>query len=272
MTKNETTLCWYCGKEIPYQEDLRAYCRDCKDKKDKDYSDLYERYLKEQSLVMYEKALRQMEHQKFSMHYYYEACNVIKEKIKQDYRSFDSSHEIMVAIELINNKIKTIPHKKIERYTVDFMLPDLKIVLEIDGAWHYTSQNMLKDAKRDIEIISSLGVGWEVIRVKTSQVETKLMELVDFIKKTYKERQLLRKKHHGILPDNYSDHTKILYKDILELYKYDKDYMTDIEQKEINEKNESRLFNKYNKYPKRYKTQYYNIKNYFEAKKRGDQN
>ncbi len=269
MESVDTTLCWLCGKEIPYNEEgNRAYCDDCGRKVEEENKITYEEYLKLSALVRYEKALKTMEQQKINMHYYYEACQVVKERLLKDYNSFESSHEIMVAIELINNEIKIIPQKKINQYTADFMLPDLKIILEIDGYWHNNSKTLLRDAKRDVDIIDELGAGWEVIRVKTTTIEKRLMYLVDDIKKEYKERQLLRKNNHGILPDGFNDHTKILYKDMLGLYKYEEGYVTDIEEKELAEKRQARCYNGGSKKSSNYRNRYYRIKGYFEAKKR----
>lgn len=259
----ETTICWYCEKEIPYEESgKRAYCHECKKIVQDEHEKLINEYLKNKALIMYENAITKMEEQKINMHYYYEACGVVKERILKDCNTFDSALEIMACIELINNEIKVKPQVEFGKYKVDFLLPDLKIVLEIDGYWHNSSKVMLRDAKRDVEILNELGSGWEIIRVKTSQIEKRLAYLVDDIKKIHKERQLLRKKNMGILPDNYNEHTKILYKDMLGLYKYDSAYLTQTERQEIKNSVELKCYGRGKK-----NSDYYKIREYFESKK-----
>lgn len=261
----ETTICWYCEKKIPYDETgKRAYCDDCKKLVQEEHDDLIKQYLKAKTLVMYENALEKMESQKINMHYYYEACQVVKERALKDYTTFDSALEIMASIELVNNKIMVKPQVEFGKYKVDLMLPDLKIILEIDGYWHNNSKKMLSDAKRDIEILNQLGPGWEIIRLKTTQIEKRLSYLVDDIKKVYKERQLLRKRNRGILPDNYNEYTKILYKDILGLYKYDSSYLTETEKEEMNISTELKCYSHAKK-----DNDYDKIKKYFENKKNG---
>lgn len=259
----DTTICWNCEKEIPYNENgKRAYCNECQKYVEEEHNKNVQDYLRCKTLLMYENALNKMEKQKINMHYYYEACQVVKEKALKECNTFDSAEEIMVCIELINNEIKVKPQVKFGKYKVDLMLSDLKIILEIDGALHNNSKNMLRDAKRDIEILNELGNGWEIIRIRTSQIEKRLMYLVEDIKKIYKQRQELRRNNHGILPDNYNDYTKLLYKDVLGIYKYDQAYLTETDKQEIKNSIELKCYKKPNK-----NNDYNKIKNYFEKKK-----
>jgi very-short-patch-repair endonuclease len=102
---------------------------------------------------------------------------------------FQSTEEIVAAIELVKNKIKVIHQQKIKGYTVDFILPDLKVALEIDGEIYHT--DMQKDAIRDCCIEMGLGVGWKVIRIKTKLINTNINKLVPEIIKA-KSKGLLR--------------------------------------------------------------------------------
>lgn len=269
----DSMICWLCGEEMPYSNSLkRTYCSNCKEKAKEKQKKLINDYLKHKTLIMYENALEKMEKQKIDMSFYYEACQVVKERALKDYNTFDSALEIMTCIELINNEIMVKPQVEFGKYKVDFMLPDLKIILEIDGYWHNNSKKMLSDAKRDIKILNQLGPGWEIIRLKTTQIEKRLNTLVDNIKKIYNERQLLRKRNRGILPDNYDDYTKILYKNILGIYKYDNSYLTDTEKEEMNSRGELNCYKKHkrtNDYDKLEQENLNKIKNYFENKKNG---
>lgn len=96
---------------------------------------------------------------------------------------FQSTEEIMVAIELLKNKVKTIHQQKINRYTVDFVLPDKKIILEVDGDIFHS--DLEREGKRDANILFAMGLDWYVVRIPTAKVNkdiTKLMEEIEKIK------------------------------------------------------------------------------------------
>lgn len=93
---------------------------------------------------------------------------------------FQSTEEIMVAIELLRHNIKTIHQQKIDRYKIDFVLPDLKIILEVDGEIYHN--DITKQGIRDGTIILRLGLDWKVLRVPTKKINkniTKLKKLID---------------------------------------------------------------------------------------------
>lgn len=225
----EKLSCWRCGKEVYSTSSFRAYCKECKEVIYKEREQQTNEYIIMKSKVMFENAMKSMEKQKLDMDYYQEACYVVKDLIERKPNTFDSSCEIMACIQLINNEVKVTPQYKIKNYTVDFYLPELKIILEIDGYNHNSSKNLLYDAKRDANILQELGSGWEVIRIKTTLIEKRLAFLLEQIKREYKSRQIYRKNYNGILPDNFSDSTKALYKHILEISKYNESYKSNIE-------------------------------------------
>jgi very-short-patch-repair endonuclease len=114
---------------------------------------------------------------------------------------FDSAHEIVAAVILIHNEVRTKTQYKVGAYRVDFYLPELKIVLEIDGERHRHKKQ--HDNERDIFIRKELGSDHEIIRVKTERIEENAELLVEAIKSIKEERQELRKKNFGCLPTWY---------------------------------------------------------------------
>lgn len=240
----ENVTCWRCGIEMVVdttKRTLRTYCKDCKLLVYDERRAITEEYLMLKSKVMFENAMRGLEKQKLDMDYYHEACDAVKNLVDRKPTTFDSAAEIMTCIQLINNEIEVKPQYKINNYTVDFYLPTLKIILEIDGHNHNSASKLLSDAKRDVEIMNNVDNDIEIIRVRTSFIEKKVMYLLEYLKKEYRDRRLYRKNYNGILPDNYSDHTKVLYRDILNISKKNDDYKPDIQisseecQKELRE-------------------------------------
>jgi very-short-patch-repair endonuclease len=109
---------------------------------------------------------------------------------------FGSTEEMMAALVLIKDKIKLKHQYKIGRNKVDFLLPDYKIVLEIDGELYHGIENKKKDDKRDKKILGVLGSEWDVLRIKTKDVNSKAYKITDAVKryKTLKNTLLKRTK------------------------------------------------------------------------------
>lgn len=73
---------------------------------------------------------------------------------------FDSIPEAIACIELLYIGAKVIPQQKIGRYTVDFCLPDEKLIIEIDGALYH--QNPNEEYWRDVAIKRLAGDDWVI--------------------------------------------------------------------------------------------------------------
>lgn len=94
--------------------------------------------------------------------------------------SYGSVPEVMAAIELLKNKLKIIPQQKIGKYRVDFVLPDLKVILEIDGKPYHT--DLQKEGVRDIYLRLRLGMSWTIIHFPVEYIEKDVTKLVPYIK------------------------------------------------------------------------------------------
>ena len=95
----------------------------------------------------------------------------------------------MVVLELLRWKIKVHHQVKIYSYSVDFVLPDLKVVLEIDGPMHRLNSVKEKESIRDELICLALGSDYEVIRINTENINLNVTKLLDGIKAIKKYRR-----------------------------------------------------------------------------------
>ncbi len=81
---------------------------------------------------------------------------------------FDSVPEAVACIELLHIGAKVIAHQKVGDYTVDFCLPDEKLVVEIDGSIYHADET--REQMRDYALKHMLGEGWEVRHIPADAV------------------------------------------------------------------------------------------------------
>lgn len=212
--------CWYCGHEIPSSvayHSQRSFHPDCLIKFQTERDKQLEDYLRLKMKVMFERALREMEKQDdVYVTKYYDEAQLVREMALNNVNKFQSSDEMMAAMELVRKRVKTKVQYHIGHRRVDFLLPELHVALEIDGALHRFKIN--KDSQREIEImddLKKLGGNWEIIRVPTDLIEKNLTKLVPAIKALYKVRQELRAKNGGFLPSYWSRTNRIAQIDAL---------------------------------------------------------
>lgn len=183
-------------------EGYRAYCKKCYEKYQKDMENIKAEYIKNKTALMLERAIRILERQKIVIDSYREAVSVVREFSSENPGKFASAHEMIAAIVLIKNRVKTKTQYKIGKYRADFCLPELKIILEIDGDRHENS--LYQDNERDKNIRNILGKDWEVVRIKTEYLEQNAKMLIKAIKTIRAEKQKIRSSNYGLLPEWYS--------------------------------------------------------------------
>ena len=113
---------------------------------------------------------------------YKRAINVVHKNLHNK-GWFQSTEEIMVAIELLKNRVKVIHQQKVKNYKVDFVLPDMKVLLEVDGAIYHN--NLRREGERDGNILLAMGLDWNVVRISTDRINkdvTKLMKAIKAVK------------------------------------------------------------------------------------------
>lgn len=199
--------CCICGGEVEtinYKSSLKYTCQECKAKKlladkEKKQSDDYDTKEKK-----FDNAVERIRKIVGNICDYTYAIEKIHSKL-HIHGWFDSTEEIMVAIELVKNKIKARHQVKFGRYRADFVLPDEKIVLEVDGHIYHTESTREKETVRDDLIILALGADWEVIRISDTLINQNITKLISAIRKVRDKRRKLREKNNGTLPEWYSD-------------------------------------------------------------------
>lgn len=105
---------------------------------------------------------------------------------------FQSTEEVMVAMELIRKGIKAHHQVKVYNYSVDFILPDLKVVLEIDGKLYHGKDKEKYSEERDRLICEKLGDGWEIIHIDTDNINKNVTRLMAAINAVLKRRKRIK--------------------------------------------------------------------------------
>lgn len=201
----KTIHCWTCGVKLNKKRHWngigREYCDECFENEKKNAED-YQYFRK---INMHNTALFILERQKnANIEDYKEASEVVLDFVLEGTKSFDSSSEIVAAMELIKQRVHCRVQEKILNYRVDFVLPDFQVVLEIDGDHH--KSRITYDGQRDIEIRKELnksGGKWEVVRIPTEHINTNVRKLLDAVIIVSDRRRELRGKNDGFLPSHY---------------------------------------------------------------------
>lgn len=201
-------LCTDCGAEVMSLNYIRGQKYRCKKCRAEEYFSDKERRTEINNEAKERKFLNAVKRMDKMMCWgdaYRDAARIVYSKLFRE-GWFNSTEEIMVAIELVKRKIKTRHQVKFGRYRADFVLPEEKVVLEIDGKLFHAARKE-KDKLRDELIILGLGAEWEVIRISDDLINQKISRLMPAIRKIKKQRALHRKQYNGKLPQWYSDKT-----------------------------------------------------------------
>lgn len=114
---------------------------------------------------------------------YQEERDNIATKILKNGFYFGSADETCFALQLEKEGIVYYPNYKVENYRVDFLLPNMKRIIEIDGEIYHTDEH--KDFLRERSIMRSIGEEYEIVRIPASYVPKyiikNLKEIIDFI-------------------------------------------------------------------------------------------
>lgn len=208
--------CWGCGIEVSQSvKSRRPYCPTCSENKRLEEEKENEMFSRLRSKSMLERAFKMLEQQTsfININLYKEAGQAITDYIEKQYTKFDSSHEMVAAMELIRNEVYIVIQPIINNRKADFMLKEEKVILEIDGYMHEHSQ--VKDYKFDDEIRDELGLEWEIIRIPTNYIETNVTMLYEAIMKLKIYKQKLRKSNNGFIPDYYSKREEKVFNNLL---------------------------------------------------------
>lgn len=101
---------------------------------------------------------------------YEKAIGIAKSRLER----YGSIPEAMVAIELIKNHHRIIPQQKVGKYKVDFALPDIKKVIEVDGELYHRNNH---NSDREGTIQLSLGFDWKILHIPAELIAKDITKL-----------------------------------------------------------------------------------------------
>ena len=181
--------CQYCGRPVytwSYQRKLRYTCPVCKRNigrqktgqsvaiKEKKLGIAIKRVAKVTNVAPYEKAI-----------------GYIRRTLDRP-GWYQSTEEIMVAMELIRRGVKAHHQVKVFDYKVDFVLDDLKVILEIDGSIFHGKEKAGQTQTRDNVIRWKFGEGWEVVHISTDCINEDITKLMPAIRVLLRRRKKLQ--------------------------------------------------------------------------------
>lgn len=195
--------CHLCGSEIAcdsYSSKKTYTCKSCKHKLDFLESENGRLQNEQEKEKKYHKAVLRIEKARkiYKEDYSYAFKRIYEHLFRKGW--FQSTEEIIVACELLFNKVKVRHQVKIGNYRADFVLPDEKIVLEVDGKIFHDKSKRDAEWVRDTFILLTLGEGWEVIRVSDKFVNENIGLILSSVKRRKKELERVREQNKGSLP------------------------------------------------------------------------
>lgn len=206
--------CWECGEVVDTTDNhRRVYCNECNKKRVENLENVKQEYRRLGNLLKIEKAVKMLESQekKVKMKDYKDAIAAVEEYLQNNPNKFDSTEEVVAAIELVKNRVEVKVCAEVAGFRFDFMLKEEQVLLEIDGERH--KYKLSEDANRDLLAVQELGAGWEVVRVPTAYIASNIKQLIPYIRQVYDQQQKLREKNNGVLPYYNSPREKALYEE-----------------------------------------------------------
>lgn len=178
---NYSIPCELCGRRIVRTEYSRKrsyicdYCKGVIKKKKKTQMSEELKNIKTPKEMRFDRAVEKIRKQVKNFSEYEKAIEIAKTRAEY----YGSIPEAMVAIELLKLKYRIIPQQKIGKYKVDFVLPNKKIVIEVDGALFHSKPNN----DREATIQFSLGLDWKIIHLPAELIEKNIVKLKTVIEK-----------------------------------------------------------------------------------------
>jgi very-short-patch-repair endonuclease len=206
--------CWICGKDIVESfgaMDIMSgrFCKEHWREHQKQYKQTVTEYLKLKTQIMFERAIRLLENTGINMTDIKREAQAVQKHSVDSPESYKSSQEMVTAVIMLKAGYDFELNYKIGKYIVDMYLPDLKLIVEVDGERH--DNRKLQDSKRDTELRRMLGDEWEVIRIPTQYIEQNTAKIPEAVTALAKQKRDLRKKNGGFLPNSYSKREQAKY-------------------------------------------------------------
>ena len=177
--------CCECGQIVAswsYIRGRKYTCKECKKVQKNEIKEIKKPFKVEEQKRKLENAIDRIRRQGNNIDAYENANNKIVQYIENG-RYFDSTEEIMAALQLAKCGIEFRHQVRMGKYKIDFLIPSMKVVLEIDGELFHTDDRKLHEQLRDGLIILNLGAEWEVIRIFDRYINQNTKKLIPAIKK-----------------------------------------------------------------------------------------
>lgn len=177
--------CERCGRDVKrtqYSKKREYVCEYCRQKELK-----RKRVLKKSTLEnvktradrRFDKAVEEIKSQVKDFDKYKKAIELARMRCEK----YASVPEAMVAIELLKIGYKIIPQQQIKKYRVDFLLPNEKYVIEVDGKVYHRD---IYGGDREAVIQFSLGLDWKILHIPAEDISKQIYKLQEVINRLAK--------------------------------------------------------------------------------------
>ena len=96
---------------------------------------------------------------------------------------YGSIPEAMVAVELAKIGLSFVPQQKVGKYRVDFYIPKLKLVIEIDGEVFHANGRL---SNREAEIQLTMGFSTRIMHIPAEKIRKDIVKLKPLIQQRMK--------------------------------------------------------------------------------------
>ena len=207
--------CWVCGADVVPSYGVTdvmsgRFCHDHWLEHQKAYKKIVADYIKLKTEVMFERAMRKLDSAGVCMTDIMREAKAVQKHSADCPEAYKSSDEMITAVIMLHAGYDFELNYKIGKYIVDMYIPELNVILEVDGDRHEHRQ--LQDSKRDVELRRMLGEEWEIIRIPTQHIEQNPAKIPEAVVALAKHKRELRKKNGGFLPQSYSKREAARYR------------------------------------------------------------
>lgn len=156
-------ICLICGEEFESGKTNAYSCDKCESKI---------RLIKKMEMV--DKAQRELEKRTGKMKSFKLKRDMsryvkpVKERVMNGTDNFSSMPEAVVAIQMERINLEYETQKMIAGTKVDFYIPEIRIILEVDGSIYHSDKD--KTFLRDRQIMRAVGEKWEIVHINSDKI------------------------------------------------------------------------------------------------------
>lgn len=116
-----------------------------------------------------------------------------EKEIRRELRKQETYSENILWLYLRKRQMLGVKFRRqysVDQYVIDFYCPELKLAVEADGDVHFTSENMLRDAKRQ-KFLESFGITF--VRIRNEELAAnpnKAFERIEEAVRVLKEKKV----------------------------------------------------------------------------------